>query len=233
MELKENFSINKFHDIVIAILAKDKGFSLPFYLKCIFNQTYPKKYTHIYIRTNDNKDDTVDILKQFISCYGHMYASIFIDETSISEKLKKFGHHEWNSERFKILGKIRQESVDHAIKLDAHYFVADCDNFIVPNTIEEMWKNSHNGVLCPMLKSNRLYSNFHVDVDENGYYKHNDIYHQYLNATIKGLIELSVVHCTYFIHNKFLKDVSYDDNSYRYEYVVFSDVLRKKIYLKF
>ena len=44
--------------IVVAILAKDKAHCLPFYLQCIYNQTFPKKKTHLYIRTNDNNDNT-------------------------------------------------------------------------------------------------------------------------------------------------------------------------------
>ena len=45
---------------------------------------------------------------------------------------------------------------------------------------------------------------------------------------IKGCIDVPVVHCTYFIANHILDKVSYDDDSYRYEYVIFSHVLRKQ-----
>ena len=45
--------INK--NIVIAILAKDKEYSLKFYLECIYNLNYNKKNIHLYIRSNDNK----------------------------------------------------------------------------------------------------------------------------------------------------------------------------------
>ena len=79
-----------------------------------------------------------------------------------------------------------------------------------------------------MLGSTTAYSNYHYDIDKNGYYKGHDLYQKVLNRHVKGIIEVPVVHCTYFINNKFLKDISYDDNSYRYEYVIFSDVLRKK-----
>ena len=48
-----------------------------------------------------------------------------------------------------------------------------------------------------------------------------------LYQQIKGLIEVPVVHCTYFIKNEALPYVKYDDESGRYEYVIFSDSLRK------
>jgi hypothetical protein len=124
--------------IVILILAKDKEHALPFYLKCIYNQSYNKKYIHLYIRTNDNKDNTNIILTEFIEKYGNEYASVYFNDNSISEKLKQYSNHEWNSFRFNIIGKISQYSVDYVHKLNAHYFVADCDNFIISTTIEEL-----------------------------------------------------------------------------------------------
>jgi hypothetical protein len=213
--------------IVIAILAKDKAFALPFYLKCIYHQTYPKNFIHLYIRTNDNKDNTVEILHNFVKNNGSEYASVYINDESISEKLKTFGHREWNVTRFNILGKIRQDSVEYAKSLNAHYFVADCDNFIVPNTIEQLLKNAHLGVIGPMLTSATNYSNYHNMIDKNGYMKQNELFYSILKRDIKGLIDVPVIHCTYLIHNMFLKDVSYQDYSTRYEYVMFSDSLRK------
>ena len=193
--------------IVIAILAKDKAFALPFYLKCIYHQTYPKKYIHLYIRTNDNKDNTAEILHNFVKNYGSEYASVYMNDESISEQLKTFGHHEWNVTRCTILGKIRQDSVEYAKSLNAHYFVADCDNFIVPATLEKLLKHSDMGVIGPMLTSATNYSNYHNMIDANGYMKQNELYHSILRRDIKGILEVPVIHCTYFIHNMFLKDV--------------------------
>ena len=95
-------------EIVIAILAKDKEYCLDFYLNCILNQTYDKKKIHLYIRTNDNKDNTQDILDNFIKTYSKEYASVYYDNSSITEKLKKYDEHEWNSERFKIFLSLKE-----------------------------------------------------------------------------------------------------------------------------
>ena len=215
-------------DVVVAILAKDKAFALPFYLQCIYNQTYPKQRIHIYIRTNDNKDETASILHEFVNKHRRVYASMYIDDTNISETLKTYKHHEWNTERFKILGTIRQESIKYAIQKNAHYFVADCDNFIVPNTIENLVKYSHIGIVAPMLLSETNYSNFHYDIDKNGYLKHHTMYDKVYSRDVVGFIDVPVVHCTYLVDVTFLHNVSYDDDSYRYEYVIFCDVMRKK-----
>ncbi len=214
-------------DIVIAILAKDKGHCLPLYLKCLYNQNYPKKNIHLYIKTNDNTDNTVEVLDKFVEDHGEEYGSVYYDKNNISEELKNYSSHHWNTFRFKILGDIRQKSIDHAIKLGAHYFVVDCDNYIVPDTLLKMYELKEIGVVAPMLDSATSYSNYHYDIDSNGYLKHHDYYYKIRQRETLGIFPVKVCHCTYFIANKFLNKVSYDDNTYRYEYVIFSDVLRK------
>jgi hypothetical protein len=215
-------------DVVIAILVKDKEATLPTYLTCLLNQTFPKEHTRLYIRTNDNTDRSEEILSVFIDEHGSKYKSVFYDNSSVSENLKNYKPHEWNSDRFKILGKIRDDSIKYALDHNAHYFVIDVDNFIVPSTLADMVPIAPLGVIAPMLVTKTAYSNYHSSVDNNGYCVTGDAYLKILNKIIKGCIDVPVVHCTYFIANHILDKVSYDDDSYRYEYVVFSDVLRKQ-----
>lgn len=224
---------DKEKDVVIAILAKDKEPVLSFFLDCIYKQTYPKKNIHLYIRTNDNRDNTERILTNFIEKYGDEYASVWFDASSISEQLKQYSSHEWNPFRFNLLGKIRQDSIEYAKNIQAHYFVVDCDNFLIPITLEKMMKNRMDGVVSPMLRtwnkvSKPFYSNFHYSVNNNGYYSPHDYYYFILQRKIIGRIEVKCVHCTYFIPNPYLPFIKYIDGSERYEYVIFSDGLRKK-----
>ena len=215
-------------DVVIAILVKDKEATLPTFFQCLLNQTFPKERIRLYIRTNDNTDKSEEILSLFIHEHGSKYKSVFYDTTSVSEELKKYEAHQWNSHRFKILGKIRDDSVKYALENNAHYFVIDIDNFIVPSTLEDIIGVSSLGVIAPMLVTKTAYSNYHSSIDKNGYLLTDNVYLKILNKVIKGCINVPVVHCTYFIANNILDKVSYDDNSYRYEYVIFSDVLRKQ-----
>lgn len=215
-------------DVVVAILAKDKAHVLPNFLDCLLKQDYPKKSIHLYIRTNDNNDSTETVLKEFIDEHGDFYASVFYDATNINAALKTFGQHEWNATRFKILAAIRQESVDYAKRLGADYFVADCDNMVAPFTLSAMVSLRSMGVVAPMLDSKTAYSNYHCTVDANGYFLDSEIYHIIRNRGVKGILDVAVVHCTYFVASTHLFCVCYDDGSGRYEYVIFSDELRKK-----
>ena len=148
-------------DVVIAILAKDKSYCLDFYLTCIYNQTFDKKRIHLYIRTNDSKDNAEEILESFIEEHGSEYASVYYNNDSINETFKDLDEHDWTEERLKVLRRLRQESIEYAKEKDAHYFVVDCDNFIVADTLECMYRDRESGIIAPLLilKKNNFYAN--------------------------------------------------------------------------
>ncbi len=221
------FSLHAKRPVTIAILAKDKAHTLPLYLMCIENQTFPKKSTYLYIRTNNNTDNTEQILREWVQKVKDQYLGVYFDASDVKERVQDFGQHEWNQIRFKVLGRIRQESMDWACAQQSHYFVIDCDNFIFPDTLTQLL-TVNLPIVAPLLYSNNAYSNFHSRIDANGYHLPCPRYLPILNREIKGLIELPVVHCTYLIRYEYLHLMSYDDESYRYEYVIFSDNARKK-----
>lgn len=216
--------------VTIAILAKEKAHVLPLYLNLIENQTYPADKIKLYIRTNNNHDHTAIILEQWIEKVKDRYSEIYYDSSDVLEPIHEYNPHEWNPLRFQVLGRLRQESVEWARARGTHYFVVDCDNFIAPETLE-MLLNTGLPVIGPLLRNGddplSLYSNYHYVTDENGYYKASNLYYEILGQTIKGLIEVAVIHCTYLIRNEVLGFVSYADGSGRHEYVIFSDTLRK------
>jgi glycosyltransferase involved in cell wall biosynthesis len=213
--------------VTVAILAKDKAHTLPIYLKCLQAQTYPKDRLHIYIRTNNNNDDTTRILREFVTQHAQEYAEMYMDDSDVPEPVQNYKPHEWNSQRFKVLGKIRQDSVNWAKSRGTHYFVCDCDNFIKPNVIEEMVR-TRLPIVAPLLHTaDTMYSNYHAEIDANGYYQDTPIYAPLWRRDIKGLVQVPVVHCTYLVRSEYLDRMGYDDDSGRYEYVIFSASARK------
>jgi hypothetical protein len=138
--------------------------------------------------------------------------------------------HEWNPTRFSILGRIRNISLRRTLERDcAFYFVSDVDNFIRPCTLREL-VSLNLPIVAPLLRSiepGNVYSNYHAEIDANGYYKDCDQYHWVLNRWMRGVLEMPVVHCTYLIRADVLNDLTYEDATSRYEYVVFSDSARK------
>ncbi|SHJ04626.1 glycosyltransferase family 2 protein [Propionispora hippei] len=216
--------------VTVAILAKDKAHVLPLYLELIEKQTYPASQIKLYIRTNNNNDNTAQLLHQWVEKVKDRYSEIYFDASDVAEPVQEYSPHDWNALKLKVLIDLRQQSVEWAKARGTHYFVVDCDNFISPDTLEELLATGLP-VVGPLLRNGddplSLYANYHFVTDDNGYYRHSPLYHEILNQTIKGLIQVEVIHCTYLVRREVLPVVNYNDGSGRYDYVIFSDTLRK------
>ncbi len=219
--------------ILLVILVKDKEVILNDYLSCIYNLDYDKKDIFLYIKTNDNNDNSENILINFINNYKNEYYKIFFDNLPINEELKKYKPHEWNSFRFKILGKIRDDSIKFAYENKLNYFVVDADNLISPFTLKNLI-NSNVEVIAPMLNSNTIYSNFHENSNDKNYMNKNSEYMKILNKKKIGIIEVDLIHCTYLIKYSALEKMLnnkenklYDDDSGDYEFKIFNNSLKK------
>jgi len=220
--------------VLVALLLKDCENYLPLYLKCLEAQNYPKDRLSIYIRTNNNKDQTVRILDEWVPKAEKLYDSVFYNKDDIDCKLENYDRHEWNTTRFDILGKIRQDSLLYTLKSGCdYYFTADGDNFIKTDTLSSMVQ-LQLPIVSPFLVrvvapgvSNSLYSNYHYRVDANGYYREDEMYHRMYQRKVIGIIEADVVHCTYCVRADVIPELTYVDGSSRHEYVIFSDSARR------
>ncbi|WP_020620720.1 hypothetical protein [Paenibacillus daejeonensis] len=214
--------------VTIAILAKDKAYALPLYLDLIERQTYPASKIKLYIRTNNNNDDTEVILQNWLGRVGDRYHEVYFDSSDVVESVQDYKPHEWNQTTLRVLARLREESIQWALARQTHYFVADCDNFIIPETVEAL-VNTRLPIVGPLLKvdPNHEYSNYHFLVDSDGYFKSSPEYFSVFYQKVKGCIEVAVIHCTYFIRADILQHIRYEDHSKRHEYVIFSHHLRK------
>ena len=216
--------------VLVAILAKQKEPALPLYLDCIEALDYPKSSIVLYIRTNNNTDRTEQILRDWVARVGHLYHSVEFDATNVTERVEQYGEHEWNATRFNVLARIRNQSMRRALELDCDfYFVADVDNFIRPATLRELVALDLP-IASPLLRSiapGQYYSNYHAEIDANGYYRSCDQYLWLLERRVRGVVEVPVIHCTYLVRADVIPNLTYEDVTGRHEYVVFSDSARK------
>jgi hypothetical protein len=110
-----------------------------------------------------------------------------------------------------------------------YYFTADVDNFLRPFTLRELVA-LNLPIVAPLLRQSNeelLYSNYHADIDDEGYYIECDAYYLIWNQKIVGVFELPVVHCTYLVRGDVISGLNYCDATSRYEYVIFSDSARR------
>jgi hypothetical protein len=236
-------------NVFLALLVKQKEAVLPLFLESLNDWDYPKENIFIYIRTNNNTDNTKQLLEEWIEEYGDKYKGLIYNSEDVPEKVEKYDVHFWNGERFRVLGKIRQESMNQALLTDCeYYFVVDTDNFLFPETLKELVK-LNLPIVAPFLRyavalgenadtpieaakreghMSRYYSNYHDKVDDFGSIIAEDLYYKILNQEVKGLIECMCVHCTYLIKREYLSELNYLEQSDRWEYMVFSNSARDK-----
>jgi hypothetical protein len=216
--------------VLIAILAKQAEATLPLYLRCIEALDYPKSLITVYIRTNNNTDDTEPMLRRWAEEAGPLYAAIEFDGTDVPVPVQQYANHEWNPQRFAVMGQLRnmclQKTLDHRCDF---LFVADVDNFVRPSTLRNLVA-ANLPIVAPLLRSadrGDLYANFFAETTQNGYFHEVDQYHWALARRVRGLLEMPLVHCTYLVRADVIPDLTYNDGSGRYEFVIFSDSARR------
>jgi len=216
--------------VLIAILARNKAHVLSDYLTCIERLDYDKKAITLYINSNNNEDATETLLSEWSNKWKGCYSKIILDFHSV-ENLASTDPHEWTPQRFKVLGMIRNKSMQMALQEGCDfYFVVDCDNFLVPCTLKELVQKD-KPIVAPMLVSvpekGDPYSNYFCAVNEWGYYQDHPNYRKILRREMVGAFEVPVVHCTYLIKKEYINSLTYVDGSEDFEFVIFSKSARK------
>lgn len=216
--------------VLLAILARNKAHALPRYLKCIENQDYPKNLITIYINTNNNIDNTQEILSNWAKENKEKYKAIIFEEHNVSDISQTTDPHDWNSSRFKTLALIRNKSMRKAKEHHTDfYFVVDCDNFIAPFTLSDL-VSKDKPIIGPLLRCipepKDVYANFFCDIDDQGYYKEHPDYFPILKRRMVGSFKVPVVHCTYLVKSENIDKLDYIDETDDYEFVIFSRTAR-------
>lgn len=229
-EIKFSNSLDNFEykKVLIAILARNKAHVLPIYLKCIENLDYDKKYVTIYINTNNNSDNTLEILKNWIDNNKDKYSDMILDHHEC--KIKDTNPHHWTVERLKLLGKIRNISLKKTFEYSCdYYFTADCDNFIFPCALKELIKKD-KPIIAPMLHSipnlTSSYSNFFYNVNEGREHLETSNYYKIVSNEMIGTFKVPIVHCTYLIKENVIDKLNYLDESNDFEFEIFSRIAR-------
>jgi len=182
------------------------------YLRSIANQSYGKNRLHLFIDVSQLGKDGQALIDQFLARHRKNYGSMLVHCSSTNDA--------------------RQDALNYARFNETDYFTAD-QNVILHSLTLRRLHGYDLDVVGPLLIADGVYSNFHADVTDNGYYKGSDRYFQILNRELRGILNVPVVNGCYLIRSDRLKYVTYDDGSGRLEYVIFSDVMRRNLVLQY
>ena len=224
--------------VLWAILVKDGSKVLDLFFECLLVQDFPLKQVYLYVRTNDNNDNTSEKLKHFLETYGDLFGGYIYDDSSVNYEVKKYSIHEWNPTRFKLMAEIRQASLNYA-KEQKHdfYFTSDVDNFLLPSTLSSLVQLNVTAV-APLLKmvvppnprasENCFYSTFHHKIAKsNGQFVDSRFGRRIATQDIQGIFEVDLIHCTYLLRQDVFSDVNYSLQDGNWEYRNFALSLQK------
>lgn len=217
--------------VLLAILARNKAHVLPTYLKHIEQLDYDKKLITVYINTNNNEDETQEILEEWIKKNSASYQKIVFESHDIPN-LETTNPHEWTSQRWRKLGEIRNQSLKKTREYGCdYYFVVDCDVFLEPSTLTHL-VSKDKPIIAPLLRAlpnpGDPYSNFFADIDQNGYFKDHPDFFRILNREKIGTFKIPLVHIAYLIKQEVLDDLNYIDEDFtEWEFIQFAKSARK------
>ncbi len=216
--------------VFLAILARNKAHYLPRFLKSVENFEYDKKKITLYINTNNNTDETLEVLQEWTNKNKGRYASVIFENHEI-DKYEDSPPHVWSPNRLRTIGLIRQRSLEFAKKSDCDfYFVIDVDNFLVPSTLKALVAKDVP-IVAPLLYSipdrNDYGSTFFYAINEWGGYQDHALYWDILNREIIGTFKVPLVHATYLVKKEYLDRVAYVDGTDQMEFMIFAQSARK------
>ncbi|XP_066581684.1 glycosyltransferase 25 family member [Prorops nasuta] len=200
--------------VLISILIRNKAHVLPYFLHFLEQQDYPKHRISLWIRSDNNIDNTMEILEKWLQMVEKRYNSIninldksskgFDDETSISE---------WSHKRFSHVMKLREDALDHARKIWADYiWMLDADVLLTNNNTLQSIISKKKTVVAPMLKSDGMYSNFWAGMTYDFYYLRTDKYEPILFQEEVGCFDVPMIHSAVLID---LRRISSDYLTYK------------------
>ena len=189
--------------VLIALFIRNKAHVLRDTLSLLEQQDYPKSRVALYVVSDHNEDETLDILIPWLDSQGEFHSK----KIDIDHDRKRFldqeqGPLHWSPQRFQYMIQIKEKALDYARQMWADWiWFYDIDTFITnPQTLSEMVTKSNLTVVAPMLTSVGLYANFWAGMSETYYYKRTDEYKLILDRKKRGCFAVPMVHSSIFIN---------------------------------
>lgn len=194
-------TISKEPTLLIGVLVRNKAHTLPYFLSLLERQDYPKKRISFWIRSDNNVDNSIEILNKWISSRSELYHSLnvhlnasstgFEDERSIAD---------WSSRRFTHVIDLREQALDYARKIWADFILMlDADVFLTsPSAIRNLIDKGHT-VVAPLLRSDGMYSNFWAGMTAEHYYLRTELYEPILFREKMGCHNVPMIHSAVLI----------------------------------
>lgn len=203
--------------VLITILVRNKAHALPYFLTFLEQLTYPKERLYLWIHSDNNIDNSIEILSTWLVNKGNEYHGIEINFDKESNGFEdENGIADWSTQRFLHVINLREKSLIAGSNMWADFlWMLDADVFLTnPNTLDELTSKNRT-VVAPLLKSDGLYSNFWAGMNSDYYYLRTDKYNRILFQEEIGCFDVPMIHSAVLIDlRKHASDkLTYDPNN--------------------
>ncbi|XP_033304029.1 glycosyltransferase 25 family member [Bombus bifarius] len=187
--------------VLITILVRNKAHTLPYFLTFLEQLTYPKERIHLWICSDNNIDNSIEILSTWLKNERSKYHGVeinFDEKSNGFEDENEISH--WSPQRFLHVINLREEALHAGRNIWADFiWMLDADVFLTnPNTLNELILKNETAV-APLLKSDGLYSNFWAGMTSDFYYLRTEKYEPILFREIKGCFNVPMIHSAVLI----------------------------------
>jgi len=200
--------------ILLAILARGQEAALPFHLRCIEDLDYPKSAIVLNVHEGAGGDATAAILRTWLDRVGPLYADV-VTETQ-GGIVHSTGH---------LRNVALRRTVEHYC--DFH-FATEIGCFPRGGTLRQLVALDLP-IATPLLRdidAANLTTNIRADVDPDGGGRRCDQEDWIVNRWVRGILEVPLIQDCCLVRADMLADLTFQDDSHRPDFVVFSDSAR-------
>lgn len=226
--------------ITIACPISNREDYLPYYLWNIIKQTYPKNLINIFFVTNNIKDNSIKILKNFKTKYKNEYNEIRLDNIDNNTVLDDTGNNRAvrniNNNVYTFLATLRNYITKYT-NTD-YLFSVDSDIMILPDTLEKLY-NWDKDVISALVCNGHVFASYYPNKNIDKYKYTNvlkknpmNLYMHFRKSELKGLIEVDATGAVYLLKKEVYKHCKYKADKQGEDIPFCKDVqkLKKKLY---
>ncbi|KAM9327092.1 inactive glycosyltransferase 25 family member 3 [Gastrophryne carolinensis] len=188
-------------ELVVAILARNAAFALPYSLGALERLRYPKHRISIWCATDHNEDTTAEVLQQWLESVRPLYRSVVYAAQPMPRwYAQETTPKHWPDERYEHVMKLRQGALNYALETRADYILyTDADNVLTNENTLHLLMAENKTLVAPMLDSQTGYSNFWCGITPQGFYRRTPDYYPTRNRQRSGCFPVPMVHSTFLL----------------------------------
>ncbi|KZC04706.1 PREDICTED: glycosyltransferase 25 family member [Dufourea novaeangliae] len=188
--------------VLVSILVRNKAHTLPYFLTFLEGLNYPKKRIHLCIYSDNNIDNSIEILSAWVKSKNNQYHGIDTDFDEKSDGIEnEDGIADWSTQRFLHVINLRERGLNTGRNIWADFvLMLDADVFLTnPDTLEKLISKNET-VTAPLLKSDGMYSNFWAGMNADYYYLRTEKYHRILFREETGCFDVPMIHSAVLVN---------------------------------